>query len=177
MSAFQNYVHVESVRDFPSSGYIAVGDEVISYNNRTDSYPYRLQGCVRGRFGTQPISHKKNTRVRLIQEEGLFPHITQTSLTKEDKIDYKCVCLKNVKDIETGDISMYFSMLPPSYSKERISLSLDENFSKKNVALRKQSSLKISRKGKRAKDLLKISLTLVSSLTLMESTDSCTLQT
>lgn len=125
MSSSQNYIEVDSLVGFANSGYVSVGDEVISYNSKAYSYPYRLSGCIRGRFGTVPSYHKKETKVRLINNESLFNHITSTDLTKDDKIDYKCVCLKNVKDIETGDISIYFSMLPPEYSNEKISFAIE----------------------------------------------------
>ena len=108
ISETDNEIEIENSEYFNNSGYVAIGNEIISYNSKTNKYPFKLIGCYRGRFNTIPDSHKLNTKVRLILIGSLFDNIKNSELILKNKTDYRCVCVKNTKKIESGDISLFF---------------------------------------------------------------------
>ena len=116
LSVFDTEIQIEDSSCFPDSGYIVVGSEIVTYNNKTLEYPFLLKGCTRGVFGTLASTHKDGTVIGLMDTEGLFDNVTISEIETDDetvsKIDYRCVCVRNDSDLTSGDISLFFPVSP-----------------------------------------------------------------
>ena len=126
VSSGDTRIGVENTLAFPNSGYIAIDEEIISYNHVSRVWPYCLQGCTRGLFNSSPEPHLNGSNIRLIETEGLFDNVKQSELDGENKIDYKCICVKNTKEIETGNIGIYSPWSPsPQETGEKIQIAIE----------------------------------------------------
>lgn len=93
IDASTNFVAVTTEPlEFPAEdgGYMGagtvlqIGDELISYNARTNREPWAFSGCRRGHLGTRPAAHKKGDVIRhLVRSYGYHMVDLDTSLLDE----------------------------------------------------------------------------------------------
>lgn len=90
LDATANIIYLENISSFPSTGYILLEEELISYAAKTSS---SLTGCQRGLSGTIAKSHRKNTWVREYNAPQVYVAAGHPSLTldavylEEKKLD------------------------------------------------------------------------------------------
>ena len=99
-------IFVESSEDFPLSGWLQIGEEKVTYTNRSEG---KFVSVVRGGDNTTPVDHEVGTSVRLItkseylgaDEEGsekkgeLLGTFTDTLLDIEDLVDRNLAIIRN----------------------------------------------------------------------------------
>jgi len=63
IDALSTTIPVSDTSNFPSRGYVKVGDEIIEYSSKTQT---SLEGCKRGAFNTPNTSHSAGEKVFLV---------------------------------------------------------------------------------------------------------------
>jgi len=107
ISAADTTIVVDSTTGFPSSGYITIEDEVISYTGTTS---VSFTGCTRGALSTTAASHDDDTPVLALPLETLFDHVTGSEASAGDT-EYRCFCVKNTNGSDTAyNVSIYISV-------------------------------------------------------------------
>jgi hypothetical protein len=131
VSPFQSEIELDDVLCLPDSGYLSIGSEIISYNHKTLSHPYKIKGCIRGLYGTQPQTHRKDTYVRVVKPGNLFNNVSNDEIVngeESEKVDYRCVAVKNISDLPLENMSMYFP-LEPNNPFERVQVAVEKSIS------------------------------------------------
>jgi hypothetical protein len=62
---------------------VLIGNEIVRYNKVSDSQPWRLEGCVRGAFGTTASAHKQGAVIGKLMDHGYKVFLSDAQLSEE----------------------------------------------------------------------------------------------
>lgn len=62
---------------------VLIGDEIIRYREVSKTTPWRLIGCIRGAYGTNPSSHEKGSSIGKLMDHGYKVFLSNAELSKE----------------------------------------------------------------------------------------------
>ncbi|MCC5937103.1 MAG: hypothetical protein JJU34_07465 [Lunatimonas sp.] len=89
---------------------VLIGDEIIRYDEVSDSQPWRLLGCIRGAYGTTASAHRKGESVGKLMDHGYKVFLSDAALS--EKI---AITLANLFN-ETGLLQISFDGLEGVWS-------------------------------------------------------------
>jgi len=89
---------------------VLIGTEIIRYNKVSDDQPWRLLGCIRGAFGTNPSGHNKGAVIGKLMDHGYKVFLSDAQLSEEIAIT-----LANLFN-ETGLLQISFDGLEGVWS-------------------------------------------------------------
>jgi len=85
---YETFIRIEDPEFFNQSqkSHLAaaqIGDEIITFESVSDSAPWRLEGIVRGAFGTRAHSHAAGSTISKLDDHAYGVFLTETALSIE----------------------------------------------------------------------------------------------